>query len=85
MKNRMTNEEILAKANEIATRHGLSVEFLGNIQSVGVQGDNRTYTPVLVLVGLFPGWEIIEAVSTEITNTVDVNRVTYELARKKEV
>ena len=83
MTQHMTKEQILLKAEEIAARENLKVEFLGDVHSVGVGGDDRTYTPVLVLVGPFPGWDILEEISTEITNTVHVNRVTYELVSKE--
>lgn len=79
----MTREELLAKANEIAGKHGLSVEIPEDIQSVGVGGDERTYTPIAMLSGPFPGWEVIAQVSSEISSTLPINRVTYEFARKK--
>ena len=81
----MSREEILLKAEEIAAREDLKVEFLEDVQSVGVGGDDRTYTPVLVLIGPFPGWDVLAKISTEITNTVHVNKVTYELASRKKI
>jgi len=72
------DEDVLQKTNEIAGKHNLSAEILPEALSVGVQGDNRTYLPVIVLKGEFPGWDILRQVSTEITNTVNVNRVTYD-------
>jgi len=80
----MTTEEseILDKANAIVGAHGLRAEFLGDVMSVGVQGDNRTYTRVLCLIGPNPGNETLAALSTEITNTIKINRVSYELVRK---
>jgi GMP synthase PP-ATPase subunit len=80
----MSDEEILKKANEISVRHGLTAELLDGIRSVGVRGDERAYLPVIVLVGEFPGWDVIERVSSEITNTIDVGRVAFESARKTE-
>jgi GMP synthase PP-ATPase subunit len=77
------NEEILRIANEIAGKHGLKAEFLEGIQSVGVGGDERSYTPVICLVGPFPGHEILAKISSEISNHIPVNRVTFELASKK--
>ena len=47
-------------------------------QSVGVQGDSRTYTPPAVLSGAPAAmdWEVLEASSIHITNTVrGINRV----------
>ncbi|MDP6124127.1 MAG: glutamine-hydrolyzing GMP synthase [Candidatus Latescibacteria bacterium] len=50
------------------------------IQSVGVQGDARTYSHPAVLVGP-QDWQQLELASTAITNHVaDVNRVLYLLA-----
>lgn len=70
--------ETLAKANELASVHGLKAEFLSDdALSVGVQGDQRTYTPVINLVGPWPGDDVLRRLSTEISNTVKVNRVTY--------
>ena len=80
----MSNDELLKRANEIAAKHGLKAEFLGDAHSVGVRGDDRAYLPVIVLVGPFPGWIVLEQVSSEITNTLEIGRVTYEFARKLE-
>jgi len=59
----------------------LRVDVLDGIQSVGVQGDNRTYTPALVLSGPFPGYALLDLISRELTSRFHVNRVTFELAR----
>lgn len=79
----MENSEILRIANEIVGPHGLRAEFLGNpdeVRSVGVGGDFRTYTPILVLIGLRPpNDEMLAQVSTEISNRTTVNRVTFQL------
>lgn len=79
----MEHSEILRIANEIVAPHGLRAEFLGdpeNVKSVGVGGDFRTYTPVIVLVGpQHPGGEILAQVATEISNRTFVNRVTFQL------
>ena len=75
----MNNEELLRKANEIAAKYGLQAELLPDIFSVGVQGDARSYLPVIVLKGTFPGWDIIQRVATEIPNVLPVNRVTYDI------
>ena len=72
------SDELLRKVNEIAAKYGLWAEFFPEVLSVGVQGDNRTYLPVVVLKGPFPGWDVIERVSTEIPNMLPVNRVTYD-------
>lgn len=78
----MDNREILRIANEIVAPHGLRAEFLGDpdtMKSVGVGGDFRTYTPILVLIGPYPGHEILTQVSTDISNRAAVNRVTFQL------
>ncbi len=81
MKNQ--TEEILKIATEIVVPYGLEVEIFPDIFSVGVQGDSRTYTPVVNLIGPFPGHEVLAKISTEISNTALVNRVTFQLAEKK--
>ena len=49
------------------------------IRSVGVQGDNRSYTRVCLLQGE-KDWEALEGLSTKITNEfADINRVVYLL------
>lgn len=70
--------DLLTRANNIATKYHLRAELLP-VHSVGVQGDERTYRPVVVLIGPFPGWDIIEKVSSELTNTLELNRVTYQI------
>lgn len=77
-----TNQEILARANEIVSPYGLEAEILEDIFSVGVGGDDRTYTPVINLKGPFPGYEVLAKLSTEISNVLPINRVTFELAVK---
>lgn len=48
------------------------------IQSVGVQGDARTYRHPVALMGEFPDWKMLGAISTGITNKFkDINRVLY--------
>ncbi len=74
----MEREIMLLRANEIANPYGLTAFFLEGIVSVGVQGDQRTLTPVIVLTGPFPGHEVLAQVSTAISNAIPVNRVTYE-------
>lgn len=77
----MEEKEILKRANQIAEQHNLTAEIPEGIRSVGVGGDERSYTPVIILKlkGPFPGWDIINKISTEITNTLPINRVTLEI------
>lgn len=77
-----TPEQILDRVKAIVAPHGLNAEFLEGILSVGVQGDDRTYTPVVVLNGPHPGWEILERLSSQISNETPVNRVTFEVATR---
>jgi GMP synthase (glutamine-hydrolysing) len=97
--------EILREADAIArqelTRAGLDhdvwqfpVVLLGDVRSVGVQGDGRTYghpvvlRPVTSEDAMTADWarlpyDVVEAISTRITNEVrQVNRVTLDVTSK---
>ncbi len=74
--------EILRVAKEIAAPHGLAAELFPGIQSVGVGGDERTYSPVVNLVGPFPGLETLDLISREISGRTPVNRVTFQITAK---
>jgi GMP synthase (glutamine-hydrolysing) len=97
--------EILREADAIArqelTRAGLDrdiwqfpVVLLGDVRSVGVQGDGRTYghpvvlRPVTSEDAMTADWarlpyEVVETISTRITNEVSqVNRVTLDVTSK---
>ncbi len=78
----MSEAEILETANEIVRLQGLRAEFLGDTHSVGVGGDNRSYTRIIVLLGSHPGHEVLASLSTKISNDTGINRITFELARK---
>ena len=77
----MEKSEILDIANEIVGVHGLRASFLGNadVRSVGVGGDNRTYTRVVVLEGLYPGDKVLADIATKICNRTAINRVTFDI------
>ncbi len=75
----MTELEVLKVANEIVSPYGLRAEFLGDAYSVGVGGDSRSYTRVIVLIGSHPRNEILASLSTEIGNRTGINRITIEL------
>lgn len=81
----LTDTEVLEVANEIVSPHSLRAEFLGgeDVKSVGVGGDSRTYTRVIVLIGPHPGDEILASLATEISNRTGINRITFELAKKE--
>ncbi len=78
----MSEEEALEIANKIIEPHGLKAEFLGDVYSVGVGGDCRSYTRIIVLTGSYPGDEILASLSTKISNNTGINRVAFELNRK---
>lgn len=77
----MEKEEILRRANEICAPHNITAEIMEGILSVGVQGDGRTYTPVICLKGDFSNWEILAELSNKISSELPINRITYEMAR----
>jgi GMP synthase (glutamine-hydrolysing) len=67
-----------AEVNEITQTFNMEAKTLP-IKSVGVQGDFRTYKHPAVLIGE-EDWDMLEEVSTEITNKIkEVNRVVYLL------
>jgi GMP synthase PP-ATPase subunit len=76
--NTMPQEKVLRRANEIVSNHNLKAEILPGVQAVGVQGDNRVYLPVMVLMGPHPGWDILGQLSTQITNELPVSHVVYD-------
>lgn len=77
----MEYSKILYIANGFSGPYGLRANFLGdeNRMSVGVGGDNRSYTRIIVLEGSFPGWEKLADVSTKISNSTRINRVTFNI------
>lgn len=82
MSEKMSEEEILRISNEIATPYDLRAEIFPDIFSVGVQGDERTYSPVVNLIGPFPGHDVLDHISYEISSRTPVNRVTIEIAKR---
>lgn len=64
------------KINHFLSSRGFSGKILP-IQSVGVQGDSRTYLHPLLITGE-ASWKNLEEISTEITNRFhNINRVLY--------
>ena len=49
--------------------------------SRGTQGDEPTYTRVVVIKGDFPGYDVLRKLSTAICNAVPVNKVCFEDAK----
>jgi GMP synthase PP-ATPase subunit len=80
----MQMSEIVRKAGEIAKPYNLKAEMLEGINSVGVVGDTRSYDPVIVLIGQFPGYEVLAKISQEITNTLAISRVTFQIGARSD-
>ena len=74
----MSDINVLEVIANIVNPYGLEVEFLGSGFSVGVGGDNRTYTRIIVLSGPHPGNETLALLSTKISNLTHINRVTFQ-------
>jgi len=81
-RSRLVVAEIVKRVGEIVEPHGLAVEVPEGIFSAGVQGDAKTYTPIVMLSGPFPGHEVLAKLSSKISNTVPANRVTFEFGRR---
>ncbi len=74
-------EEVAAvdEANAIVKEYGLTAEMLPvEIMRRGVQGDEGTYTRVIMLKGTFLTDEKLSELSTKISNTIPVNTVVFE-------
>ncbi|MDP2665848.1 MAG: hypothetical protein Q8P23_04455 [bacterium] len=53
------------------------------IFSTGVVGDQRMYGPIVILTyECFPGYDHLQKISTDITNSLPVSRVTYDFTTK---
>lgn len=69
-------EKIEHQVDSIARKSQLEARLLP-IRTVGVQGDSRTYTNPVALIGK-ADWRMLEKVSTRITNNIaEVNRVIH--------
>ena len=67
-------EHIDKKAKDVLKESSYQVELLA-VRSVGVQGDQRTYTSPAVIIGE-QDWEALEQTSIQITNQIrEINRV----------
>ena len=80
----MIDLEALKLANAIVNPYGLQAEFLGNVRSVGVGGDCRTYTRAIVLTGALPvpDYDTLRSLATQIGNTTRINRITIEITSR---
>lgn len=68
-------EETQGKLSDMAEPYGAQATVMP-VQSVGVQGDQRSYQHPAVIHGAQPTWEELNALSTDITNSVHgINRV----------
>lgn len=71
------SQEVIQRINKLCVPFGLTGVILP-IRSVGIQGDARSYKHPVALMGKFPGWDLLEQLSTQITNTIpEINRVVY--------
>jgi GMP synthase (glutamine-hydrolysing) len=69
--------------NTILKKYGLKSKVLP-IKSVGVQGDERTYRHPVVIFGKKVPWEILNKISTQLTNRFpEINRVLLGLMPAK--
>ncbi len=76
---REEEQEALLEIEKIISPYNLSVEMPPqNILSRGVQGDEPTYTRVVILKGKHPGNDILSQISTKITNAIPINRVLFD-------
>lgn len=78
----MKDADILREARKIAWPYGFLVNFPGNFKAKGVQGDEPTYTKVLVLTARSYGNvdpKLLSDVATRISNTVPINKVLIEI------
>lgn len=78
---RLVVQEINRRASELAKPHGIRAEVMPGIFSTGVQGDERTYTPVVNLILPLQKFDhnLIEQLKSEISSKLPVNRVTFEI------
>lgn len=75
-----TSKATEKKMNEMLKKHDLKANILP-VQSVGVQGDSRSYKNPVVLSGDAAPWDLLNSLSTKITNTFSsVNRVVLLVA-----
>jgi GMP synthase PP-ATPase subunit len=77
----MTDLEALQLANTIVSPYGLKAEFIGENRSVGVGGDQRTYSRVIVLTRPYLDYQTLASLATEIGNLTGINRITIEPSR----
>jgi hypothetical protein len=77
----MNKRTLLRRLREMVKPFGLDAIIFNDVLSVGVQGDQRTVTPVACLIGRFPGHKVLDKLSSEISNALPINRVTYELKK----
>ncbi|MCX7725331.1 MAG: glutamine-hydrolyzing GMP synthase [Chitinispirillaceae bacterium] len=75
------NPEHQNRLNKIASEYGYRITILP-VQSVGVQGDERSYAHPALVEGVLD-WEILENLSIKITNLIpSVNRVVFKLTNR---
>lgn len=77
---RTTAEEVeaLEIIQKIVAPFDLTAQILPpDIMSRGTQGDEPTYTRVVLLTGANPGWDVLSDLSIKISNSVPINRVLF--------
>jgi hypothetical protein len=74
--------DIKRRVEEIISLHDLTVDVPRGIFAVGVQGDERSYTPVVILRGQMPEKLVLDKISNKISNTLPVSRVTFEIVAR---
>ncbi len=72
-------EEILPKLQEVFGNSDSNLSFgILPIQSVGVQGDQRSYAHAAVIAGRGINWKKLDEISQKVTNAIkEVNRVVF--------
>lgn len=83
----MSSEDMVRCINEIVAPYNLHAELFPDVvKRVCVRGDARAYLPVINLIGPgpLPDYDILEKLSTKITNEFDVGGVTIQVALKDE-
>jgi P2-related tail formation protein len=73
-------KEALRLANQIIQSFGLKAEMLPKEHmSRGAQGDEPTYTRIILLTGPLIDQNVLAELSTSITNKVPVNKILFEI------
>lgn len=78
-------EEAVRIANTVVSPYGLKAEMMPKEHMArGAQGDEPTYTRMILLTGPNINQEVLMELSTRITNLVPVNKVMFEILDARE-